>query len=708
MQAIWLKTAYMKKYFLLTVSILFFQYLHAQDPAYSAAPANPQNILAAEYFIDADPGVGLANTVAITAAVTISNINFSASTTGLTTGFHRMFLRTKNTEGSWAITATADFLYNLDPLYETGVVPQNITKAEYFIDVNTAFSSGSNIPLTGAVDISNQPATINVSGLTNGVHQLLIRSQTANGIWSITGTTDFLVNLDPPYPAIPAAPANIVKAEYVMDSNTPFGSGTNIPITASTNINNVVFNADVSGLSDNTHYFQLRTLNAEGHWTVTAVKDLIIFLDANPPYPTPPQPAANIVKAEYVMDSNIPFGSGTSIPFAAGTNINNVIFNADVTGLSDNTHYLQLRSLSAEGHWSVTAVKDFIIFLDANPPYPATPPAAANIVKAEYVLDNDIPFGSGTNIPITANTDISTVFSASVSGLSDNTHYLQLRTLNAEGKWAVTNVRDFIIFLNADPQYPDAPLPIGNIVRAEYFLDADPGFGNGLPVTITPGINLNNINFSVNTTSISDGNHRLFLRALDDWSISSSEIFMKGSVVPLKFISFSAQNRDLHVDLDWKTGDETNTSLMTIERSADGVLFQSLGKLPAFNTGGEHQYFFRDAQPLKGMAWYRIVETDLNAHQFFSKTILVNRRGKSQEFIIFPNPVKNSTVLTFTEATAPGKLKLTDEKGSVLLSWEIAAGLNNLSVDLRALPSGLYFLTLTEGTYTLTKQLLKQ
>ncbi|RYD82590.1 MAG: hypothetical protein EOP53_03285, partial [Sphingobacteriales bacterium] len=217
------------------MSILFagmLTYANAQDPAYPAAPAALQNIIAAESFIDTDPGIGAATVVPVTAGLNISNAAASINVTGLSNGFHRLFLRTKNAEARWSITESKDFLYDFNPVYQAAAMAQNITAAEYFIDNDPGFGAGTSIAFTAATEINNAPVQINTAGLTNGVHRLYIRTKSAEDRWSVSNIKDFIVDFDFAYPPIPAALQNIVAAEYFLNTDPGQGNGTPISLTA--------------------------------------------------------------------------------------------------------------------------------------------------------------------------------------------------------------------------------------------------------------------------------------------------------------------------------------------------------------------------------------------------------------------------------------------------------------------------------------------
>ncbi|MBX3238773.1 MAG: choice-of-anchor D domain-containing protein [Chitinophagaceae bacterium] len=510
----------MKKILLFLLLQAAVVYAYAQDPPYPVAPAPPQNIVAAEYFIDIDPGLGSGVPIPITSGVNITNSSVAINTAGLAGGVHRLAVRTRSNEGKWSIAVLKEFVVDLDPAYPAASPIQNITAAEYFIDTDPGPGNGTGIPVTAGSDISNLLASINIAGLPAGVHKLCLRTLSAEGRWSLTNIKDFTVDSDPPYPTVPAA-QNIVVAEYFIDTDPGFGNGTSISITPGTDINDLITAVNTSGLSDGMHRLCIRTLGANGSWSLTSIKDFAV--DSDPAYPTVPA-AQNIVSAEYFVDTDPGFGNGIAISLTPGTDINNMITSVNTTGLANGIHHLYLRVLSAEGRWSLTNDKYFEV--NDDPAYP-TVPAAQNIVSAEYFVDTDPGFGNGTAIPITPGTDINNmIVSVNTTRLANGIHHLYLRVLSAEGRWSLTNDKDFEV--NDDPAYPAAPATPQNIVAAEYFIDTDPGLGAGIPVSVTPGTDISNISVSVNTAGLSNGSHHLFLRTKNQegkWSITNYAVF---------------------------------------------------------------------------------------------------------------------------------------------------------------------------------------
>jgi hypothetical protein len=230
-----------------------------------------------------------------------------------------------------------------------------------------------------------------------------------------------------------------------------------------------------------------------------------------------PDPNTNITNIEYFFDNDPGFGNGTAIGgFSANPAINNLNVSIPVTNLSEGFHWLTVRAKDGNDKWGPISIRP--IFKMAT--VPATPP---NIVKVEYFFDNDPGFGNGTDYPITAGQQLNNlVISMPVNTLSEGQHWLSIRVKDLDNKWTTVVVRPFV---------KEAVELAGTLDNAEYFIDTDPGFGNGTNLSITSSFGFTNsngreaaitagatsgtINSAINLTNVSSGEHRLFVRAKD-------------------------------------------------------------------------------------------------------------------------------------------------------------------------------------------------
>lgn len=133
--------------------------------------------------------------------------------------------------------------------------------------------------------------------------------------------------------------------------------------------------------------------------------------------------------------------------------------------------------------------------------------SSQEFLKAEYFFDTDPGIGNGTSIALGPNAE-PLVFSASIStgSLSPGFHFLAIRVQQADGLWSPYEIRGFYISTltgNASA-----------VTAAEYFIDTDPGAGNGSPISITSG-DVTSFAVPVPAGNLAPGFHFLAIRTRD-------------------------------------------------------------------------------------------------------------------------------------------------------------------------------------------------
>lgn len=321
------------------------------------------------------------------------------------------------------------------------------------------------------------------------------------------------------------AAQSVTRLEYFVDTDPGIGSGTAVPVTPGADVT-ANFQVNVNALATGFHRLYVRgyippytvTENGnpvtKGGWSLTNVRTLY-----KEDFTTVNSPLSNIVAGEYFVDADPGFGRATGIPLTPGLNLTNISFAFDITSYSQGFHRLYLRFKNADGSWGHTNIRTF--YKEDLSGVNTTVP---NVVKGEYFFDTDPGFGAATNLSFTPGTDVTSIaFNADVTSLPTGFHRLYTRFKDANGKWGLTNIRTFY----KDALISTNPTP-ANIVKLEYFIDTDPGFGKGTNVPVTPGADLNNISFMLDMASISIGNHKVYVRAIDDkghWSLTNLGTF---------------------------------------------------------------------------------------------------------------------------------------------------------------------------------------
>jgi PKD repeat protein len=297
----------------------------------------------------------------------------------------------------------------------------------------------------------------------------------------------------------------INKAEYYWDTDPGVGNGINVPVTAGDSISKNL-SISVSGLSLGAHRLYIRARNTAGKWSIADSRPIsITALSSSVP---------QISQAEYFIDNDPGVGNGVSVSniTTADSILKSVSINA--TGLSIGMHRVYLRVRNNAGVWSIADGRSFVVT-----GFSASIP---QITKAEYFIDTDPGVGNGTAITgIVASDSISKNLNINISSLSIGLHRLYIRVRNSSGTWSIADSRPFTVT-------PSTTVAVPQISKAEYFIDTDPGQGNGIAISgISTGDSISK-NFSINVNSLSAGIHRVYIRVKNTsgvWSIADSRSF---------------------------------------------------------------------------------------------------------------------------------------------------------------------------------------
>lgn len=372
-----------------------------------------QQIDSVEYFINTDPGFGNGKGIATTHAANISDKFFTVDLTTVSNGFNNLYVRSHSSNGHWSQAKRWLFFKDIIPA-------TTINQLEYYIDTDPGFGNAIPVTISPGATVPNVFFTVDITVLSNGFHNLFIRSKDNAGNWSVTGKWLFFKDI------IPAA--NVNKLEYYIDTDPGFGNATPVTITPGANIADVFFTVDITSRTNGFHTIFIRSKDNAGNWSVT--NKWLFFKDIIP--------ATNVSKLEYFVDTDPGFGNAVNVPITAGANISDLVIPVNTTALSEGFHKIFIRSRDNNGNWSITNrfgfFKEFI-------------PSPLNIKAGEYFFDADPGFGNGTPIPFTdprGNNIADFSFGADISTLTNNTpHYLFVRTLDSSNKWSLTNVVTF-------------------------------------------------------------------------------------------------------------------------------------------------------------------------------------------------------------------------------------------------------------------------
>lgn len=178
--------------------------------------------------------------------------------------------------------------------------------------------------------------------------------------------------------------------------------------------------------------------------------------------------------------------------------------------------------------------------------------------------------------------------------------------------------------------------------------------------------------------------------------------FVMSSPLPVELSSFDVRQFGNQVRLDWSASSETNNEYYTVERSTDGIHFEELSRVPgAGNSNTTIDYIAYDTHPFLGTNYYRIRQTDYDGNFKFSeiKTIDINHINAE----IFPNPA-NGILQIRVEAPENTVVRFANTNGQIVKELFLESEF----IDISDLPSGLYYISISNDENTIIKKLIKE
>jgi trimeric autotransporter adhesin len=173
------------------------------------------------------------------------------------------------------------------------------------------------------------------------------------------------------------------------------------------------------------------------------------------------------------------------------------------------------------------------------------------------------------------------------------------------------------------------------------------------------------------------------------------------SVLPVKLLKFAvAKEANIHL-LTWLTASEQNVSHFEVEYSSDGIFFEMISKQQAAGESTTLKtYFFEQQQAQTGRSYYRLKIMDNDGRYEYSDIIMVVGE-ESRRIIAYPNPSADFFRLEGLEKDAYNAT-LTN-----IFGQKTDIRIEHRQINLKDMPSGIYYLQIREGSATQTLRLVK-
>lgn len=164
--------------------------------------------------------------------------------------------------------------------------------------------------------------------------------------------------------------------------------------------------------------------------------------------------------------------------------------------------------------------------------------------------------------------------------------------------------------------------------------------------------------------------------------------------LPVTLTTFRGEKRPDDILLTWVTATELNNSGFEVQRSSDGVNWETLEWVAGNGTSYDVTTYHRtDRRPMPGVNYYRLVQYDYDGGLFKTDAIAISWPSPEQQVTAWPNPAQEYVWLNWPEMNGSvGTAQVLDGLGKVILEEKISGPNHQLS--LTNLPGGMYTIVL--------------
>lgn len=172
--------------------------------------------------------------------------------------------------------------------------------------------------------------------------------------------------------------------------------------------------------------------------------------------------------------------------------------------------------------------------------------------------------------------------------------------------------------------------------------------------------------------------------------------------LPVQLRNFSGRaTKDCSIVLSWSTGKEERLEHFAVQRSKDGVQFETIAIQSPKGSNSAYQY--TDEQNSATVSYYRLYIKDVDQGETYSSVVPVGTNCSSA-IAVYPNPASDQVVISGLSGDT--ELKVTNVLGSVVLNHMLNKG--QTSLDISTLAAGTYYFVFTTGGQVQTLKVLKK
>jgi hypothetical protein len=172
------------------------------------------------------------------------------------------------------------------------------------------------------------------------------------------------------------------------------------------------------------------------------------------------------------------------------------------------------------------------------------------------------------------------------------------------------------------------------------------------------------------------------------WTLSTAN-----TALPVRLADWNGSIINCTARLTWNTISEQSSSHFEIEHSRDGVLFKKAGEVTAKGNSATLQKYGFTVGIEQGTHWFRLRMVNRDGSFKTSPIILLRNNCGNTEYVIYPNPVKNT--LWIKGLKSDQRVVLSNENGQVVKMWQYTSSTQGF--DIAPLAKGMYNIQIFQG-----------
>ncbi len=196
---------------------------------------------------------------------------------------------------------------------------------------------------------------------------------------------------------------------------------------------------------------------------------------------------------------------------------------------------------------------------------------------------------------------------------------------------------------------------------------------------------------------------------------STFTLVQSGAALPITLINFNAVWHDdekTKARIFWSTASELNNDFFVIERSRDGINWHSIERVAGAGTSiNTNHYQIFDANPLSGVSYYRLKQTDFDGQKTYSQVVSLKREEYLPSIAVYPNPSNSNLYVSMYRFPHDDviNIQVLDLSGKVVFESHLNKQdiiQETIQLNLEKLDSGSYQITCTSNNFTALKRFI--